>query len=168
MNAHGGTAFGCAVRSVHVVSPALCSAAWCQTAPVGFDSPRMFYNQVACFTTPLTASQVRECLKKIERDHGRTADDKARGIVKIDIDLLCYDGEVLKPQDWLRVDVREGVARRPLLKDGMPTYFKYKNKSVKQGFYSLLVPCRMGMGHGAGRHGRRALHCSDRYFEVIS
>ena len=22
-----------------------------QTAPVGFDSPRMFYNQVACFTT---------------------------------------------------------------------------------------------------------------------
>ena len=40
----------------------------------------------------------------------RTADDKARGIVKIDIDLLCYDGEVLKPQDWLRVDVREGVA----------------------------------------------------------
>lgn len=48
--------------------------------------------------------------EKIERDHGRTADDKARGIVKIDIDLLCYDGEVLKPQDWLRVDVREGVA----------------------------------------------------------
>ena len=39
-----------------------------QTAPVGFDSPRMFYNQVACFTTPLTASQVRECLKKIERE----------------------------------------------------------------------------------------------------
>ena len=70
------------------------------TAPVGFDSPRMFYNQVACFTTPLTVSQVRERLKKIERDHGRTPDDKARGIVKIDIDLLCYDGEVLKPQDW--------------------------------------------------------------------
>ena len=51
------------------------------TAPVGFDSPRMFYNQVACFTTPLTVSQVRERLKKIERDHGRTPDDKARGIV---------------------------------------------------------------------------------------
>ena len=81
-----------------------------QTAPVGFDSPRMFYNQVACFTTPLTASQVRECLKKIERDHGRTPDDKARGIVKIDIDLLCYDGEVLKPQDWQRGDVCEGGA----------------------------------------------------------
>ena len=90
--------------------PALCSAAWCRLLLCGFDSPRMFYNQVACFTTPLTASQVRECLKKIERDHGRTPDDKARGIVKIDIDLLCYDGEVLKPQDWLRVDVREGVA----------------------------------------------------------
>ena len=44
------------------------------TAPVGFDSPRMFYNQVACFTTPLTVSQVRERLKKIERDHGRTPD----------------------------------------------------------------------------------------------
>ena len=53
------------------------------TAPVGFDSPRMFYNQVACFTTPLTVSQVRERLKKIE---------------------------VLKPQDWQRGDVCEGVA----------------------------------------------------------
>ena len=88
--------------------PALCSAAWCRLLLWALIRP-------ACFTirwlaTPLTASQVRECLKKIERDHGRTPDDKARGIVKIDIDLLCYDGEVLKPQDWLRVDVREGVA----------------------------------------------------------
>ena len=30
--------------------------------------------------------------------------------MKIDIDLLCYDGEVLKPQDWQRGDVCEGVA----------------------------------------------------------
>ena len=81
-----------------------------RTAPVAFDSPRMFYNQVACFTTPLTASQVRECLKKIERDHGRTPEDKSRGIVKIDIDLLCYDGELLKPEAWQRGYVREGVA----------------------------------------------------------
>ena len=70
----------------------------------------MFSNPVACFTSPRTVSQVRERLKKIERDHGRTPDDKARGIVKIDIDLLCYDGEVLKPQDWQRGDVCEGVA----------------------------------------------------------
>ncbi len=48
--------------------------------------------------------------EKIERDHGRTPEDKSRGIVKIDIDLLCYDGELLKPEDWQRGYVREGVA----------------------------------------------------------
>ena len=81
-----------------------------RTAPVGFGFAPHVLQSGGLLTTPLTASQVRECLKKIERDHGRTPDDKARGIVKIDIDLLCYDGEVLKPQDWQRGDVREGVA----------------------------------------------------------
>ncbi len=81
-----------------------------QTAPADSGSPRMFYNQVACFSTALTERQVRERLKRIERAHGRMADDKARGIVRIDIDLLCRGGEVLKPEDWRRDYVRRGVA----------------------------------------------------------
>ncbi len=90
--------------------PGIAFSRLARTAPAVPGTSRMFYNRVACLSTSLAASQVRECLKKIERAHGRTADDKARGIVKIDIDLLRYDGEVLKPDDWQRDDVRRGVA----------------------------------------------------------
>lgn len=80
-----------------------------QTFPIGFPSPRLFYNQVAFCTTSLPLSEVQFLLKKIETAHGRRTEDKASGIVKLDLDLLCYDGCVLKPDDWSRPYVREGL-----------------------------------------------------------
>ena len=81
-----------------------------QTRPVGFPSPRWFHNQVALCTTALTRDEMTAFLKQMETAHGRRPEDKARGIVKLDLDLLCYDGEVLKPEDWVRDYVKEGVA----------------------------------------------------------
>ena len=48
-------------------------------------------------------------LKAIEKRLGRMLEDKKKGIVKIDIDLLTYDGEVLKVNDWKREYVCQGV-----------------------------------------------------------
>ena len=73
----------------------------------GFLSP--FHNQVARLTTPLSAEEVRGILKQIERDNGRFPEDKANGIVKLDIDLLVYDEVVLKPKDLEREFVRIGL-----------------------------------------------------------
>ena len=73
----------------------------------GFLSP--FHNQVARLTTPLDADSVRTILKQIERDNGRLPEDKANGIVKLDIDLLMYDDCVLKPKDLEREFVRIGL-----------------------------------------------------------
>lgn len=81
-----------------------------QTRPVGFPSPRWFHNQVALCTTALTRDEMAAFLKQMETAHGRRPEDKARGIVRLDLDLLCYDGEVLKPEDWARDYVKEGVA----------------------------------------------------------
>lgn len=80
-----------------------------KTAPVDFDFPRPFYNQSGCFTTRLSQEEVLRVLKRIETDHGRTPEDKACGIVKIDIDLLIYDGVRLKEKDLQREYVRAGL-----------------------------------------------------------
>ena len=73
----------------------------------GFLSP--FYNQVARLTTPLSAEEVRAILKGIEQAQGRLPEDKANGIVKLDIDLLVNDGWVLKEKDLEREFVIRGM-----------------------------------------------------------
>jgi len=73
----------------------------------GFLSP--FSNQVAWFETSLSSEQVRGILKQIERDNGRLPEDKALGIVKLDIDLLMYDDCVLKPADMEKEYVLVGM-----------------------------------------------------------
>ena len=73
----------------------------------GFLSP--FSNQVARLTTPLSAEEVRTILKSIEKENGRLPEDKAKGIVKLDIDLLMYDDTVLKPKDMEKSYIYKGM-----------------------------------------------------------
>ena len=73
----------------------------------GFRSP--FLNQVASFSTALTAEEVRLELKEIERKLGRLPEDKAKGIVRIDIDLLTYGEQILKPADLERDYIQKGL-----------------------------------------------------------
>ena len=73
----------------------------------GFLSP--FHNQVARFTTSLDAEEVRAILKGIEQAQGRLPEDKANGVVKLDIDLLVYDDCILKAKDLEREFVLEGI-----------------------------------------------------------
>ena len=84
--------------SEEMITEAICS---------GFLSP--FHNQMASLKTSLPAEQVRAILKSIEQGQGRLPEDKAQGIVKLDIDLLMYDDIVLKPKDMEREFVMEGM-----------------------------------------------------------
>lgn len=74
----------------------------------GFFSP--FSNQLARFSTHLSAAEVRTILKSIEQENGRLAEDKVKGIVKLDIDLLMCDDAVLKPKDMEREFVKKVLA----------------------------------------------------------
>ena len=84
----------------------------------GFLSP--FHNQVASLETSLSAEQVRVILKNIEQGQGRLPEDKTQGIVKLDIDLLVYDDDVLKPKDLEREFVKIGLEE---LEKNPPTPF---------------------------------------------
>jgi len=76
--------------------PGICwkKARW--TEPVDFPTPSLFLNQLGIFSTTMPCDEVRHCFKEIERLCGRLPEDKAKGIVRMDIDLLTYGNEKLK------------------------------------------------------------------------
>ena len=74
----------------------------------GFHSP--FSNQLAKFSTTLSSDSVHDFFKELERRSGRIPEDKAQGIVKLDIDLLVFDNKILKPEDMEREYIRRGIA----------------------------------------------------------
>lgn len=73
-----------------------------ETLPLFFKNKALFSNQVALFFSNEDREQVVGQLKAIERVAGRRPEDKAREKVSLDIDLLSFDGQVLKPEDMKR------------------------------------------------------------------
>ena len=69
-----------------------------------------YLNQAVLIETRLTADQLETVLKEIERAHGRTPQDKRKGSVPIDMDLLKYDDSVLRPDDWAKDYVQKALA----------------------------------------------------------
>lgn len=84
------------------------------TLPEGDQSKTPSYlNRIACFRTTLEANEVARICKEIERENGRTPEDKDKGLVPLDIDLLKYDNRVLKPADLSKDYVRKAMEAFP-------------------------------------------------------
>ena len=49
-------------------------------------------------------------LKETEKACGRTPESKSTGLIPIDIDLLQYDGTILKPEDMNTAHVRQALS----------------------------------------------------------
>ena len=75
------------------------------TAPVDWISESKFRNMVVYCNTQLSATDLIAKLKQIEQELGRTKEDKDKGVVLIDLDLLSYNGAIIKQNDWNRDDV---------------------------------------------------------------
>lgn len=58
-----------------------------------------YLNCVASLRTSLPVQSLVDEAKIIEKELGRTPIDKASGIVPIDIDVVVYDGVILRPAD---------------------------------------------------------------------
>ena len=69
---------------------------------VGGASPAMYLNQLVTATTTLSVKTLESSLKAVERQLGRTAADRCQGIVRIDLDLMLYDGNRYHLKDWSR------------------------------------------------------------------
>ena len=80
-----------------------------ETQPLFLKNPALFSNQLAFFLSEIGEEEVKMELKAIERSAGRCAEDKIKEKVCLDIDLLSFDGRVLKPEDWKREYVVKGL-----------------------------------------------------------
>lgn len=96
-------------QRLQALFPAIRFAAEQDTAPLYFNNPALFSNQVALFDTAQSREAISGILKEIERLAGRRPGDKQHEKVCLDIDLLCYDDEVLKPHDLKRAYVQDGL-----------------------------------------------------------
>ena len=70
------------------------------TEPVGLPGSGLFLNQVAVAGTEASQEEVERALKDMEKRLGRMPDSKQKGQIPIDIDLLFWNGTILKPADW--------------------------------------------------------------------
>ena len=62
----------------------------------------LFLNTLGYFESDLCKNELITYLKSIEREMGRTPEHKAEGKVIIDIDLIKWDNEILKLEDFKR------------------------------------------------------------------
>ena len=69
-----------------------------RTDGVGVMSAVMiYYNAVVELLTPMASEEIVAALKRYEEAHGRC---RSISVVTIDLDLVVFDGEVLRPSDF--------------------------------------------------------------------
>ena len=79
------------------------------TQPLFFRRQALFANQVARFMSDCDVHEIILYLKSIEREAGRTSEEKKQEIVRLDIDLLSCDTRVYKPEDLKRDYIVRGL-----------------------------------------------------------
>ena len=67
----------------------------------------LYLNQLVYAQTLLTVDELQTQLKHLECEMGRTADDRAKGVVRIDLDLLQYDSDRYHLRDWNRPYIQQ-------------------------------------------------------------
>ena len=71
-----------------------------------------YLNQLVYAETPLSVENLEARLKSIELSMGRTAEDRQRGIVRIDLDLMQYDDQRYHLRDWDRPYIQQLFLQR--------------------------------------------------------
>jgi 2-amino-4-hydroxy-6-hydroxymethyldihydropteridine diphosphokinase len=72
------------------------------TSPYGVHYKNDFLNQLAIAYTHKNKKEMYLLLKSIENEMGREKADKEKGVVKIDIDLVIWNNNILKPTEISR------------------------------------------------------------------
>lgn len=85
----------------------------CETAPYGKNYKHNFLNQLAIISTEKELSEIKSILKTIEKKLGRDTNDKETGLVKIDVDLVIWNQDILKPRDISRTYVKSLLSTFP-------------------------------------------------------
>ena len=96
-----------AIDSLHSCFPNIKFTSIIESAPCGAIFNEPFLNTLAYFETNMVKEDIKVRFKSIEKNMGRQPSHKAEGIVIIDIDLIQWNNEVLKPDDFKREYMNE-------------------------------------------------------------
>lgn len=86
-------------------SPHYTDAIW--TEPIASKRTDLYLNQLVKAQTELDFETLIKSIKEIEIQHGRTPEEREQGIVRIDIDVLEFDGVQHHQRDWERPYVQD-------------------------------------------------------------
>ncbi len=82
------------VNEIQKIFENLCLSPVYETQAMGFEGPN-FYNFVCSFTTSKEIYDLKNCLNKIERNHGRNFNETKFSSRTLDIDILYFDNLIL-------------------------------------------------------------------------
>ena len=99
------------LQALLVIDPALCALPEALTPAAGDNEKSPYMNQLVSLKTVLSATELTEQFKALEGALGRTPAHKAQGIVLIDIDLVYFNDELLKPFEATLPYVQEGMKK---------------------------------------------------------
>lgn len=94
-----------AMKHLHSFFPSISFSRMLWTEPIGIASDR-FVNALALADTDKEQEEVERILKQIEKECGRTREEKMRNIIRLDLDLLQWGTVRLREQDWERDYIR--------------------------------------------------------------
>ncbi len=80
-----------------------------ETDPVGAPLHPRYLNAVAAIETECGLTDFHRLLKAIEVEHGRTPESKLTGEIPLDIDIVTWNDDILRPRDWERAYFRIGL-----------------------------------------------------------
>ena len=94
-----------AMERPHSFFPGISFSRMLWTEPIGIASDR-FVNALALADTDKEQEEVERILKQIEKECGRSREEKVRNIIRLDLDLLQWGTVRLREQDWERDYIR--------------------------------------------------------------
>ena len=107
------TAFGNALEAISGMAQVM-SRSEAYLTPAMSDSPehtpalRPYLNMVLTIETSLCREELEKHLKQMEINAGRDAECRRRGDVPLDIDIVVFDGRVIRPRDFNSGFFRKG------------------------------------------------------------
>lgn len=97
-----------AMWNLSSVFPEMAFSRMLWTDPIGMEEgASKFVNAVGIASTDREERYLVQVLKGIERRCGRSEEDKAKGIIRLDLDLLLYGDTRRKEEDWERDYVKQ-------------------------------------------------------------
>lgn len=75
----------------------------------GIDAP--YLNAVAVASTNMSLDEVNVACKQWETICGRTPASKIQGVIPIDIDVVAWNGEIVRETDYSREYVAKGIVQ---------------------------------------------------------